>query len=1457
MLPHAIGRQALEIQVSTESQALPLLDRIGELNHRSLIPTIARVLDEFDEPGLLVSIDHLDLDIGTIPATRLELAAERLEAELRGALARALGGAGRLAGAGPSNAPAVVPAAAALLDVLAKYLLRGTWSYRWDDELGDPATLLSTAMETQPAAFVQLVHRHSEHPEFAARLASQMALTDLERLLHLLNPQNAAKILNTMRELSTHRVRTIASLSEVSFTRLLWPLVLRQVLTEANAVSDAQTFERKLLANAAGLLGEGDTGPTFLVPAEDGILSMGDLPEEFGAHDMWPDAPTATARDRAPIDLFEHFLLRGSWIGMKPEALMLLLADIEPEALVRLFRRHSANDAVLRRVTEIMSTAALSRLLEVLEPEAASAMVDYILEMRALHRSEPIAPLSDPALERLLWYITLRHVLRESGTQFNRRSFVAALIEDVAIEEGLSYDEVLAALSLGVQEMAKAHPVATSLPAIINDLAAALEPADSHAAAVSQLERLLRQGVQASAAELRRVVEAARTQDPLGLQRLLRWYAKHDPARLIATVGAAFSTPLLVKLLLYGDAAERVVAIIVRLGGTPAGRGMPAHQRDIAIVRAIASFDRVPADGALLARIVQSVAEAAHVAPAQLAASLAANGEGTDGSFEVDLSGRDPTEFQSTHAFDARAYAASTDTAATLYASLDQFRHFLRTGFLPWRDVVAEPTLTPRRLLESLECIRPSIVRAAVAGMQLDRRALSRALASLGETEIARLIEWLLPDDAAARELQHAIAVPAANTLDRTAFQTEAIAAFAAARAVDFEAVRAIRADTDIAVVDKTVDQMLALLAQGIGKRAAVPANWTELLVRLATRDRRSARRFLTTVAAGPTGLSRLGELCALPLLGTLLAALVPAAASTLIALSESLTGYSTRHGPGEQAITEAILGEALSIEPDIGPGFALVARVLQSLFGDTLPKARMPALRRDLLSRLPRDVAAAVAAAMAHAKSTRARNAASLPARSGARSVEVRRTGAEDGERALLGRGGPPGEEVATSQSEYQQPEESAEISPRLQQREPANEGAEEWLRADFGDAAAARQQGAHTEWLFRALAGRDLSRASPGMEVPELLGELLAQLLQTPSSALAIRLVGFLHQSRNRADLIPLLPERLLARLIAHAVPHIGRDSLDAGELLVEAAGAEGAPLDRTMLWQALFATAAAPAGQRTIARLAEHVFTMAGRAADGAQAKQRDPAEALLHAVAQRARDAGHAALLAALAERRGQLVASYAGRRAGVAAQPERVTARAKPQVRPIRTRTAFRLGSDDSALKGEPIYIGNAGLVLANPFLPQIFDMLDLMVRGENGKLALRDEAAASRGVHLLQYLVDGRTDRPEPLLVLNKLLCGLPVATPVERAIESTGAEREACETLLRSMIENWPIVRGTSLAGLRETFLQREGKLTLGDGGWRLQVQRKTLDVLVDELPWSIGVVFHPWMRSPLHVTW
>jgi Contractile injection system tape measure protein len=175
----------------------------------------------------------------------------------------------------------------------------------------------------------------------------------------------------------------------------------------------------------------------------------------------------------------------------------------------------------------------------------------------------------------------------------------------------------------------------------------------------------------------------------------------------------------------------------------------------------------------------------------------------------------------------------------------------------------------------------------------------------------------------------------------------------------------------------------------------------------------------------------------------------------------------------------------------------------------------------------------------------------------------------------------------------------------------------------------------------------------------------------------------------------------------------------------------------------------------------------------------------------------------------------------------------------------------------AARDGAPVYLRNAGLVLASPFLPRLFTSLGLLMDGEDGRPRFRDADAVSRGVHLLQYLVDGSTRTPEPELVLNKLLCGAEPATPVDASIRMSAEETAACDALLSAILANWPGVGGTSAAGLRETFLQREGRLVAGDERWKLTVQRRTLDVLVDQVPWSLSILYHRWMTRPVHVAW
>ena len=70
-------------------------------------------------------------------------------------------------------------------------------------------------------------------------------------------------------------------------------------------------------------------------------------------------------------------------------------------------------------------------------------------------------------------------------------------------------------------------------------------------------------------------------------------------------------------------------------------------------------------------------------------------------------------------------------------------------------------------------------------------------------------------------------------------------------------------------------------------------------------------------------------------------------------------------------------------------------------------------------------------------------------------------------------------------------------------------------------------------------------------------------------------------------------------------------------------------------------------------------------------------------------------------------------------------------------------------------------------------------------------------------------------------------------------------------------MFQNWESMEDSTVEAIRETFLQREGRLENTGEAWRLTVQRKTLDVLVDRVGWGFRTIVHPWMDRPISVEW
>lgn len=159
-------------------------------------------------------------------------------------------------------------------------------------------------------------------------------------------------------------------------------------------------------------------------------------------------------------------------------------------------------------------------------------------------------------------------------------------------------------------------------------------------------------------------------------------------------------------------------------------------------------------------------------------------------------------------------------------------------------------------------------------------------------------------------------------------------------------------------------------------------------------------------------------------------------------------------------------------------------------------------------------------------------------------------------------------------------------------------------------------------------------------------------------------------------------------------------------------------------------------------------------------------------------------------------------------------------------------------------------IGDAGLVVLAPFLPHLFAGMQSFA-GEPPRMSA---ASLGRAVAMLQWLA-GSEQLGDPALPL--ILCGAAPDADVPAA-ELDDADRALGGALLDAVLAHWTALSNTSHAGLQEAFLQREGRLSpRAEGGWQLEVERKVVDVLVDQIPWSFTTVLHRWMSQPVQVVW
>jgi hypothetical protein len=166
---------------------------------------------------------------------------------------------------------------------------------------------------------------------------------------------------------------------------------------------------------------------------------------------------------------------------------------------------------------------------------------------------------------------------------------------------------------------------------------------------------------------------------------------------------------------------------------------------------------------------------------------------------------------------------------------------------------------------------------------------------------------------------------------------------------------------------------------------------------------------------------------------------------------------------------------------------------------------------------------------------------------------------------------------------------------------------------------------------------------------------------------------------------------------------------------------------------------------------------------------------------------------------------------------------------------------------------EHYFVTNSGLILLNAgLLKRGFETLGWVAEDK-----IVNDNARNKMLLWMHYLVWGEDRAYEYDWQLNKVLTGMLPEMVADINISISAFEKAEADHLLDAVTEYWTALKGVSRDGLRQTFLQRNGRLSCDDSGWQLHVETKGVDILIDYLPWPFSIVKFPWMTKPLFTQW
>lgn len=172
------------------------------------------------------------------------------------------------------------------------------------------------------------------------------------------------------------------------------------------------------------------------------------------------------------------------------------------------------------------------------------------------------------------------------------------------------------------------------------------------------------------------------------------------------------------------------------------------------------------------------------------------------------------------------------------------------------------------------------------------------------------------------------------------------------------------------------------------------------------------------------------------------------------------------------------------------------------------------------------------------------------------------------------------------------------------------------------------------------------------------------------------------------------------------------------------------------------------------------------------------------------------------------------------------------------------------GFAKDAQKDPTYYAEHCGLLLLHPFLGTFLKRCELL--DENSKIT--NKAVV---VKLLYYTATGLDFPYEHQTVLEKFIADYPKGISLDRSLPLAAGLKEKSDELIAAVLGHLPQLKSSSPALLRNEFLSRPGKLIINSNRTKIIVERKTQDLLLNQVPWNMALIKLPWLKNFIHLDW